>query len=230
MRRVSKRDIGFRFDLIDEIRVRVIHRERTGAQVRVEGVDCHLSLTRSEWNDLTRPGVIKAAVSNYPNRQGDGWLAKGTQPDPDAFSFYRQHAERVCLGSDGLDLDARTVRYEAFARRYPVGSIVEARVLSQGANKVRLELPGGLITRMASSDYWHRWPSCDRTDVHSIEYPERIEVIVRRINPDQQVIAVTMHGYPRDPKYCNAASGYRGAYKALEGIFVRLPWEKDANR
>jgi hypothetical protein len=226
MRRVSKRDIGFRFDLIDEIRVPVIHRERTGAQVQVEGVDCLLTFSRSEWNDWTRPGVIKAAVSSYPNRQGDGWLAKGTRPDPDALSLFRQHAGRVCLGSDGLDFDARTARYEAFARRYPVGSIVEARTVSRHSNKIRIELPGGLITRMAASDYVDRWPSCRRTDVGTIAFPEIIEVIVRRINPERHGIAVTMHGYPRDSKYCDAASGYRHSYDAANGLFKILPWNR----
>ncbi len=229
MRRISKREIGFRFGLVDEVRVPVIHRERKGAEAKLEGVDCHLALLPDEWNDLARPGVIRARLSFFAERQGDGWLAKGTKPDPDALLFSWRTSGKVRLVSDGVHSDAKTLRYEAFARRYPVGSLVEAHVLSQGANKVRLELPDGLIIRMASSDYWNRWPSCDRTDVHSIEYPQRIEVIVRRLNPDRQVIAVTMHGYPRDPNYCNATSGYRSAYNAREGIFVRLPWERDAN-
>jgi hypothetical protein len=174
--------------------------------------------------------VIKAAVSNYPNRQGDGWLAKGTQPDPDAFSLYRQHAERVCLGSDALDLDARTVHYEAFARRYPVGSIVEARTVSRHSNKIGIELSGGLITRMAATDYVDRWPYCRRMDVNGIDFPEMLEVIVRRVDPSRHVIAVTMHGYPRDPKFCNAASGYRRAYDPREGMFVQLPWDRNTTR
>jgi hypothetical protein len=228
MRRVSKREIGFRFGLVDEVRVPVIHRERKGAEAKLEGVDCDLALLPDEWNDLARPGVIRARLSFFPERQGNGWLPKGTKPDPDAFSFTWRRTSKVSLDSAGVHSDAKTLRYEVFAKRYPVGSLVEARVLAQSANKVRLELPGGLIIRMASGDYWNRWPSCHRTDVHSIEYPERIEVIVRRLNPDRQVIVVTMHGYPRDPKYCNAASGYRSAYNAREGMFVRLPWEMDA--
>jgi hypothetical protein len=229
MRRVSKREIGIRFGLVDEVRVHVTHREHKGAEVRLEGVDCHLALLRTEWNDLTRPGVIRAKLSACPERQGDGWLSKGTKPDSDALSFPWRRSGPVALVSEGIHSDARTLSYEAFARRYPVGSLVEARVLSQAENRLRLELPGGVITRMASGDYWNRWPSCHRTDVHSIHFPERIEVIVRRMNLDRQVIAVTMHGYPRDPKYCNAASGYRSAYNAREGIFVQLPWEMGAN-
>ena len=227
MRRVSKREIGFRFGLVDEVRVPVIHRERKGAEARLEGIDCDLALLPDEWNDLARPGVIRARLSFFPERQGDGWLAKGTKPDPDALLFRWRTSGNVTLDSEGVHSDASHLRYEAFARRYPVGSLVEARVLAQNTNKIRLELPGGLIIRMASSDYWYRWPSCDRMEVHSIEYPQRIEVIVRRINPDRQVITVTRHGYPRDPKYCNAASGYRSTYNAREGMFVRLPWERD---
>jgi hypothetical protein len=229
MRRVSKREIGFRFGLVDEVRVPVLHRVRRGAEARLEGVECHLELLPDEWNDVARPGVIRARLSFFPERQGDGCLAKGTKPDPEALLFNWRTSGRVSLVSDGVHSDAKTLRYEAFARRYPVGSLVEARVLAQNTNKVRLELPGGLITRMASADYWHRWPDCHRSEVHSIEYPDRIEVIVRRLNLDRQVIVVTMHGYPRDPKYCNAASGYRSAYNAREGMFIRLPWEKDAN-
>ncbi len=228
MRRVSKREIGFRFGLVDEVRVPVIHRERKGSETRLEGVDCHLALLPDEWNDLARPGVIRARLSFYPERQGDGFLAKGTRPDPDALPFPWRTSGKVSLVSDSVDSDARTLRYEAFARRYPVGSLVEARVLMQGATKVRLELPGGLITSMASGDYWHRWPDCHRAEVQSIEYPQRIEVIVRRVNTDRKVIVVTRHGYPRDPDYCNAVSGYRSTYEAREGLFVRLPWEMDA--
>ena len=230
MRRVSKREIGFRFGLIDEVRVPVIHRERRGVETRLEGVDCHLALLPDEWNDLARPGVIRARLSFIPERQGDGWLAKGTKPNPDALPFPWRTSRKVSLVSEGVRSDDKISRHEAFARRYPVGSLVQARVLRQGDTHVRLELPGGLITRMASGDYWNRWPDCHRTEVHSIQYPERIEVIVRRLNPDRQVIVVTMHGYPRDPKYCNAASGYRSAYNAREGMFIRLPWEKDTNR
>jgi hypothetical protein len=230
MRRVSKREIGFRFGLVDEVRVPVIHRERKGAETRLEGVDCHLALLPDEWNDLARPGVIRARLSFYPERQGDGFLANGTRPDPDAPLFSWRTSGKVSLVSDGVCSDARKLRYEAFARLHPVGSLIEARVLRQGATHVRLELSGGLITRMASGDYWHRWPNCHRAEVHSIEYPQRIEVIVRRVNTDRQVIVVTRHGYPRDPDYCNAASGYRSAYNAQEGMFVRLPWERDANR
>jgi hypothetical protein len=63
---------------------------------------------------------------------------------------------RVTLVSDDGHSDARTARFEAFATRHPLGSLLEARVLTQGNTHVRLELPGGLITRMASADYWHR--------------------------------------------------------------------------
>ncbi len=54
-------------------------------------------------------------------------------------------------------------------------------------------------------------------------------MIVRRLNLERQVIVVTMYGYPRDPKYCNAAAGYRSAYDAREGMFVRLPWDREPN-
>ena len=230
MKRVSKREIGFRFGLVDEVRVPVIHREHKGAEVRLEGVACHLALLPGEWNDLARPGVIHARLSDFPERQGDGSLPRGTKPDTGLFSFPWRRSGPVALVSEGVHSDARILRYEAFARRYPVGSLVEARVLSQGENKVRLALPGGVTASMASRDYWNRWPSCHRTDVHSTNFPERIEVIVRRLDQNRQVIAVTMHGYPRDPKYCNAASGYRTSYDAREGVFVRLPWESGASR
>lgn len=230
MRRVSKRDIEFRFDLIDEVRVPVIDLERPGALVKVDGIECHLTLLSKEWNDLARPGVIHAGVSTYPNRQGDGWLPKGTGPDPDALSFFRPRAGRVCLGSDGVDFDARTTRYEAFAKRHPIGSLMEARTVTRHSNKIRVELPGGLITRMATTDYVDRWPSCPRMDVSTMDFPEKLEVIVRRVDPIRHVIAVTMHGYPRDPKYCNAASGYRRAYDPREGMFVLLPWDRETSQ
>jgi hypothetical protein len=228
MRRVSKRDIGFRFDFVNEVRVPVIHREHKGGKVMLEGVDCHLTLLPDEWRDLAHPGVIHARVSDFPERKGDGWLPKGTKPDTDAFPFPWRSSGNVTMVSEGVQSYANTLRYEAFARRYPVGSLVEARTVTRHSNKIRIELPGGLITRMATTDYVDRWPSCPRTDVSTLDFPERVEVIVRRIYPSRHVVTVTMHGYPRDPKYCNAASGYRRNYDAQEGAFVLLPWNREA--
>jgi hypothetical protein len=73
MRPVSKREIGFRFGLVNEVRVPVIRRERKGAEAKVDGVACHRELSRDEWNDLASPGVVRTRLAFVPERQGDGW-------------------------------------------------------------------------------------------------------------------------------------------------------------
>jgi hypothetical protein len=226
MRRVSKREVQFRFDLIDEVRVAVTDLGPRSANVQVAGVSCHLSLLRSEWQDITRPGVLRAWVADYPVRNGDGSLPKGTRPDGNEFPGLINRSRQVSLGTDGVEAGARSLLYEKFLRDHPLGSIVEARVVERYSNKLRIMFPCGLSTRMATTDYVDRWPKCTRMEVGNLNFPDHIEVIVRRVDIENRVIAVTMHGFPRDQKYCDAASGYRSHYDAVAADFSVLPWNR----
>jgi len=109
-------------------------------------------------------------------------------------------------------------------------SLLEADVVRVYRHHIRLRFKGGLESRASTGDYWDRWPECSRTQGTSYHVPNRIEVIVRRLDPRSKVINVSMHGYTRDDKYCNAAAGYRSTYEAQKGIFQRLPWERSDPR
>lgn len=229
MKRMSKREIEFRFDLMDEARVRIERFERGHAITKLEGIECRLGLLRSERRDLLATGVLLASVTSYPSRVGDGWLPRGTvevKDDLVGFFNHRSGRQPVCLHSTGLDFDTNTRKYEQFARRHPVGSLVEAEVMAVLRNKVTLLFEGEIFSKMSISDYVDRWPSRRRNDLESFYWPARIEVIVRRIDPRRHIVAVSMHGYPKDDKYCAAAAGYRPSYDASKGMFKRLPWER----
>jgi hypothetical protein len=228
MKRVSKRDMQFRFDLLDQVKVGIDRIERGHAITIVAGVACRLDLLRAERQDLGKVGPFKAHVSAYPEREGDGWLAKGTRHSQDPIDAYFRRAWKrgVWMRSQGLDGDSESERYEAFAQRHPVGSMVEAAVVRVKGNYVRLRFDGGLCTRIAVWNCVDRWPACRRMDVPEIRWPNHVEVIVRRVDPKRHVIQVSMHGYQRDDDYCNAAAGYRSGYDASAGPFRQLPWDR----
>ncbi len=229
MKRMSKREMQFRFDLIDETRVRIDRIERGHAVAVLEGVECRLDLGRSERRDIAKPGAIRARLSSYPKRIGDGSPARGTKPGEDLWEGFpvRPRDRQVYLNSLGLALEWDPEPYERFARRHPVGSLVEAEVVAVHRHHIRLRFEGGLQSRASSRDHWDRWPHRRRVDRMSDHVPSRVEVIVRRLDPRRNIINVSMHGYPRDGKYCNAAAGYRSAYDAQKGIFRLLPWERN---
>ncbi len=229
MRRMSKREMEFRLDLVDKVRVRIDRIERGHAVAVLQGVECRLDLGRSERRDIAKPGAIRARLSSYPKRIGDGSLARGTKPSKDLWDGFlaRSRDRQVRLNSQGLALEWDLEPYETFARHHPVGSLVEAEVVRVYRHHIRLLFDGGLQSRASIGDHWDRWPRCWRVDRMSYHLPNRVEVIVRRLDPGRNIINVSMHGYPQDGKYCNAAAGYRSAYDAQKGIFRLLPWERN---
>ena len=230
MKRMSKREMEFRFGMIDEARVRIDRIERGHAVAVLEGVECRLDLGRSERRDIAKPGAIRVRLSSYPKRIGDGSPPRGAKPGEDPWEGFpiRPRDRQVHLNSRGLALEWDPEPYETFARRHPVGSIVEAEVVAVSRRHIRLRFEGDLQSRASTGDHWDRWPHRRRVDRMSDHVPDRVEVIVRRLDPRRNIINVSMHGYPRDGKYCNAAAGYRSAYDAEEGIFRLLPWERNA--
>jgi hypothetical protein len=229
MKRVSKRDIRFRFEMVDDAKVRIESIERGHAITRLEGVECHLEVLRTERRDLSNTGMIRAFVNSYPGRQGDGCPPRCTKPEKgESAGFLRGlHWRRPSLHSQGLDHDAVTCRYEQFMHDHPVGSLVEADVVACFRNKIRIILDGDLASKLVMGDYVDRWPYCRRMDLGSLHLSNRIEVIVRRVDPPRHVIAVSMHGYPRDAGYCNYSAGYRQAYDVQKGQFRLLPWDRE---
>ena len=107
----------------------------------------------------------------------------------------RVRIERIERGHAAAALETAIEPWEAFARRHPAGSLVEAEVLAVSPNKIRLRFEGGLQTRMSIGDYWDRWPPCGRDDRMKLHVPNRIEVIVRRLEPGRRILSVSMHGY-----------------------------------
>lgn len=229
MKRMSKREIGFRFDMIYEARVRIDRLEGGNAVVKLEGVECRFDLLRTERRDLSATGAIPSFVNSYEARQGDGWLPRGTKHDESEIQrFFRATSRKrpVYIHSVGLDSGSNHQKYEDFARLHPVGSIVEGEVIDRYSDKIRIRLEGGVNVRMGIRDYVDRWPRVRRLDLGNVHWPNRVEVIVRRIDLERHVVVVTMHGYPKDGKYCNATAGYRASYDAREGMFRLLPWER----
>lgn len=231
MKRLSKREIKFRFDLVDDVKVRIDRIEHGHAVTRLEGVECRLDVLRDERRDLANTGSIEATVTSYPERQNDGCPPKGTKPEKEGVDglFRSPGDKRVCIHSRGLDFESNTRHYEKFLKDHPVGSFVEADVVARFSNKLRIIFDCGLITKLAVTDYVDRWPYCRRMDLVSVHFPNRIEVIVRRVDPGRQVISVSMHGYVSDSSYCNFAAGYRRAYDAMNGQFRDLPWDRKRN-
>ncbi len=229
MRRISKREIGFRFGMIDEARVRIDRLERGHAVATLAGVECQLNLRRSERQDLAKKGSMKAFVNSYTTREGDGWLPKGTRPDETGIDeLFGKPPKKapVFLQSEGFNHDSNRNMYENFARLHPVGSMVEAEVIDRYSDKVRIRFEGSVHSRMSMRDYVDRWPLCRRADLGNMRWLNRIEVIVRRIDLQRHVVVVSMHGYPKDGRYCNASAGYRSSYDASEGMFRLLPWQR----
>lgn len=228
MKRMSKREMQFRFDLVGEAKVKIDRIERGHAVAVLEGVECRLDLGRSERRDIAHPGAVRARLSYYPKSMGDGSPAKGTQPAKDPCeSMVAVFKERgVRLESLEVRREWDTKPYEEFARLHPVGTLVEADVVTVSRHGIRMQFAGGLQTRMSIGDYWDRWPYCRYEDRMQSYVPNRIEVIVRRVVPLRRFLNVTMHGYPQDGTYCNATAGYRSAYAAEQGDFRLLPWER----
>lgn len=229
MKRVSKRDIRLRFDMIESERLAIERLERGHAVVAVAGVECRLDLTKAERGDLSIAGGYFAWLDSWPNAIGDGSPPRGHRPqEDDTWSLYRrQDRARVCFRTRGCDFDVATLRYREYARHHRVGKLVEAQVASVFSNKVRMRLAPGVWATMPITDYVDRLPGWRRVDLGRFPVPESLQVILRHIDADRHTIRVTLHGYQRDPKYCNAESGYRGAYDAREGLFRYLPWERD---
>ena len=232
MKRMSKREMKFRLGPAGKVRVRIERIERGHAVAVLEGVECRLELGRSERRDMANPGAIRARLVSFPKASGEGSQARGTRPVKDLWEQFtgRPKEKRATLYSEGAALETAIEPWEAFARRHPAGSLVEAEVLAVSRNKIRLRFEGGLQTRMSIGDYWDRWPPCGRDDRMKLHVPNRIEVIVRRLDPGRRILSVSMHGYPRDPGYCNNAAGYRAAYDAAKGMFRRLPWDRNEPR
>ncbi len=231
MRRISKREIAFRVDMLDRVRVDIERLERGHAVVKLEGIECRLEIARSERRDLATSGKQIASVVSYPNRLGDGMPPRGLRQDRDApDGLFRGLQElRVCLTTPGCDHDVSTRRYQRFEKKYPVGSLIEAEVISVFRDKIRMRLAHQVYATMPINSYVDRLPNWRRMDLSRFPVPERLEVIVRSVNPEGRRVEVTLHGYQRDQKYCNATAGYRQTYDAHEGMFRLLPWRRGTN-
>jgi hypothetical protein len=228
MKRVSKRDMEFRFGLLEEVKVAIDRIEPGHAVAIVAGVACRLDLLRDERLDLGTVGALKAHVSSYRNHHGDGWLPKGTRHSQDPIDAFNRSAWKrgVWLHSQGLDREGESERYATFEKQHPVGSMIEAAVVRVKGNYVRLRFDEGLCTRIAVWNSVDRWPDCRRMDMREFRWPNRVELIVRRVAPQRHVIQVSLHGFPRDDDYCNAAAGYRSGYDASAGLFQEMPWHR----
>lgn len=230
MKRMSKREILFRFDMIDEVSAHIDRFEHGHAVTTVNGVECCLDVTRSERRDLAHPGKVRAYVVSYPNRRGDGTFARGHKQEKDDLDLFLRcgQARRVCLDSVGRDREVTSTYYELFARNHPIGSLINADVVAVYKDKVRMRLGFRVFTTMPIRSFVDRPSIWRRSDLGGFPVPERVEVILRSIDPRRAVVTVSMHGYSRDPKYCNSASGYRRTYDAREGSFKELPWDREA--
>ena len=229
MRRMSKREIGFRFDLIRDTRVKIDRLEHGHAVAMLEGVECRLDIPRSERRDLAKSEVVRAVLSDYPRSNGEGSPPRGTRPDKNDWfaKIVRVSNSRIRLRSSGFDRESLTRRYEAFALRHPVGSMVDALVTIGPRNRIRLRIDDGLQCRITRVDCADPWPRRPRADPGTVHLPARVEVIVRRVIPEGRMVSVSIHGYPQDGKYCNAAAGYRSTYDARSGMFQLMPWERN---
>lgn len=228
MKRMSKREIAYRCEMTESVQVVIDRLEHGHAVVNLDGMECRLDITRQERIDLSVAGRRRAYLTSWPNRQGDGMLPKGHRTEGDD-GFYRRGGDdqvRVRLRTPACDEDFARLRYHRYAAQHAVGEMVEAQVVSAYRNKIRLRLAKGVYSTLPITDYLDRLPGWRRIDLGRWPIPDRMEVILRHIDAERRVIRVTCHGYPRDPDYCNAASGYRAAYDAREGMFCQLPWER----
>jgi len=228
MKRMSKREIAFRCEMIESAPVVIDRFEYGHAIGQVEGMECRLDISRHERQDLRGVGNRRAYLYSWPNRQGDGMLPKGYRRDDKDTWWLRGQDDRIRarLKTSGCDEDFSILRYRQYAKTHRVGELVEAEVVKVYRNKIRLRLAKGVYSVLPIADYLDRMPGWTRMNLGRRPIPNRMEVILRRIDADRRVITVTEHGYPRDPAYCNATAGYRGSYDATEGMFRLLPWDR----
>lgn len=228
MKRISKREIEFRSDMFNSVPVVIDRFEHGHAVVKAEGMTCRLDISPSERRDLKPLARRRVWLCSWPSRQGDGMLPKGYRPEGREFWWLRGQDDRVLarLKSPGCDKDVATLRYRRYAQSHQVGELVDADVHRVYRNKIRLRLAKGVFSTLPINDYIDRMPGWTRMDLGRWPVPNRMEVILRRVDADRCVIQVTFHGYPRDPDYCNAEAGYRGRYDATEGAFRVLPWDR----
>lgn len=228
MKRMSKREIAFRCEMIESAPVVIDRLEHGHAIVQVEGMECRLDISRQERQDLRSVGTGRAYLASWPNRRGDGTLPKGYRRDDKDTWWLRGQDDhvRARLKTSWYDEDLSILRYRQYAKTHRVGELVEVDVVSVYRNKIRLRLAKGVYSVLPIADYLDRMPGWTRMNLSRWPIPNRMEVILRRIDADRRVISVTQHGYPRDLDYCNAAAGYRGHYDATEGMFSVLPWDR----
>jgi hypothetical protein len=229
MRRTSKRQIRMKLAPAEELCLAVDNFDPGAGVVMIDGVACRLFIRRRERMDLSRQGGLRVRVVSVPEAGGDGWLPKGArETDENIPAFVRQLNRRpVRIESEGYERNAACEDYAAFARQFPVGSLVGADVLWVRRDKIGLRLAPGIETRMPVGDFVDRPSGWRRQDLYRLPIPDRIEVIVRRVCPERKSVTVSLHGYMQDLKYCSAAAGYRSGYDAREGMFRLLPWERD---
>lgn len=222
MKRISKRELRNRFDLIDEVRVHVDSLQSKSARVSVDGVECDFDFPRSVRWQITRPEGVSAQVVSYPNPANAGFFPKGTKPDPDRF-IRKPETRRPCLNADG---QKRSEMMAAFARQHPVGTMVLAKVLFQRSGDVALEFENGVRGRLKLGH------CCDHEPFRKVRWlampspGETVEVIVREFNWRAHEVFVSMHKFRKDDRYCTYAAGFRGGYNIEDSPFERLPWEK----
>lgn len=119
--------------------------------------------------------------------------------------------------------------YEEFARRHPVGSLIEATV-RWTSNEISLRLDEGVYARIPIGLYGDRLPNRKRPDLAFFPIPRKLEVIVCSVTPEDHNVMVSMHVYENDSKFCNYKSGYRSNYDTTEGLLKDYldewnPWE-----
>lgn len=228
MKRMSKREIAFRCEMVESAPVVIDRLVHGHAIVKADGMECRLDISRQERQDLRTIGRRRAYLTSWPNRQGDGMLPKGFRRDDKETWWLRGQDDRirVRLKTSGCDEEFSILRYQQYAKTHQVGELVEAAVVSVYRNKVRLRLAKGVYSTLPIADYLDRMPGWTRMNLGRRPILNLIEVILRRIDADRRVITVTEHGYPRDQDYCNAAAGYRHAYDARESMFRQLPWDR----
>jgi hypothetical protein len=228
MRRTSKRQLRMNFAEGDKRRVVISQLDPGAKETTINGIGCCFQVRRNELQDLAHMDALQLTVVSVPEVEGDGRLPRGSRPDPDDINVWLRARNRrpVLLQSAGWEKRADCAGYAEFARQHPVGSLIEARVLWLRRDKIGLRLTDGIQARMPIGDYVDRLAGWTRLELWRLPVPDRLEVIVRSVRPELRSVTVSLHGYLQDPKYCNAAAGYRRQYDAREGMFRQLPWER----
>lgn len=226
MKRVSKREMRNKFSLMREVRVHVDSLEQWNARVVIDGIACDLMFDRKARWEIARPEGVPARVIHYPEPENDGQFLRGTRPErPLRSRGVRRTPRPLCEASGRFSQQLREAG-ATFAARYPVGSLVSARVIRTTRDGVVVELPGGLRARLLRRACLDKGPGGKWRLLREPYVGEKIEVVVRAVEPQRGAVLVSWHNYWRDSRYCAVDVGYRRVYRIEDSLFRRLPGQR----